>query len=328
MSRRHAVILAACLLVHSATAAFAMRAAEPAPLSSRVDNLDTRLAALSPAKPAAYLELGELVMQEAVVPDERRLARELLVLALTNATARPAAQTAPAPLSAEHAAIASSACLALAAIADDQPTARWLAAVGASLAPDAGLEATPQDAASSASRDPAALDLATLLGLVRSGDGRRAERLLARPGVAELLERFDKILIPGIGGGAQRVRRIIEMYPACTQCRNRRTFKDAAGVQVCPTCKGLPGPNLPDDELLNHLRAESLLLSGVQRSWAAQILADEGAPLRDLDPAEVAATLRVDPTKTIWRSNAWVDPSPPKPKPSTPQAATAPAQGS
>ncbi|MBY0262295.1 MAG: hypothetical protein K2Q20_08110, partial [Phycisphaerales bacterium] len=180
MSRRHAVILAASLLVHSATPAFAMRAAEPAPLSSRVDNLDTRLAALSPAKPAAYLELGELVMQEAVTPDERRLARELLVLALTTATARPTAQTAPAPLSAEHAAIASSACLALAAIADDQPTARWLAAVGASLAPDAGLEATPQDAASSASRDPAALDLATLLGLVRSGDGRRAERLLAR----------------------------------------------------------------------------------------------------------------------------------------------------
>lgn len=293
-------------------------AANAPPLSARVEALEGRLAALSPDKPADYLELGELVMQEAATPDDRRLARELLVLALTTATRPgPANPQRPSDVAAgtdaPRSGIASSACLALATLADDAPTARWLAAVGASLAPDTGLDASPQDAASAAARDPAALDLATLLGLVRTGDGRRAERLLARPGVSDLLERFDKVLVPGIGGGAQRVRRMIELYPACPQCRNRRSIKDAGGVQVCPTCKGLPGPNLPGDELVNHLRAESVLLSGVQRSWAAQILADEGAPLRDLDPAEVAATLRVDPAKTIWRNNAWTDPTPAKP---------------
>lgn len=317
-------VLAAIVGV-GATPAWAERQDDAPPprvstLASRVENLESRLVSLRPERPAAYLELGELVLQEASTAEDRRLARELLVLALSTATARREDPNA--------AGVASSACLALASAADDQPTARWLGAVGASLAPDASLDVSTQDAAAGAARDPAALDVANALGLARIGEGKRAERLLARPGAGELLERMDKVLQPGVGGGAQRVRRMIESYPWCPQCRNRRTFKDASGVQVCPTCKGLPGPNLPDEELINHLRAESVLLSGVQRSWAAQILADEGAPLRDLDPAEVAATLRVDPSKTVWKNGAWAAPAPARPKAEGAARAADPAKGS
>jgi hypothetical protein len=75
---------------------------------------------------------------------------------------------------------------------------------------------------------------------------------------------------------------------------------------LCDTCRGNPGPTITEEEMANHLRIEAVLLEGEQRSWAAQLVADAGAPLRDLDPAELAATYGVDPARPVWRGGEWV----------------------
>jgi hypothetical protein len=105
----------------------------------------------------------------------------------------------------------------------------------------------------------------------------------------------------------------------CSECKNRRFIKSQQGVRLCPTCGGKPGPKLSQQELLYQLRLESSLLHGVQRSWIAQTVVDGGAPLRDLDPDELAATYRIDPARTRWRNGAWESPptapsSPAKPE--------------
>jgi hypothetical protein len=273
------------------------------PVKDRIAGLETRLTALRPDTPEGYLLLGEEVMQEASTPDDRDLARHLLVVALTQWTLR---REASPPT------VGASACRALAAMTDDPEIKRWLLALGASLSPEPALEGATAAGAAPAS-DPNALQLATAMGLIRSGEGRKGERILERPGVAALLEDMDRIIQPGSGGGAARLRELARQYPWCPQCRNRRTVRSAEGVHVCPACDGVPGPKMDQQELIDHLRAESVLLSGVQRSWAAQMVADGGAPLRDLDAGEVASVLRVDASKTVWRDGRWVSPTPARP---------------
>ncbi|HMN39199.1 MAG TPA: hypothetical protein PKE29_00020 [Phycisphaerales bacterium] len=286
------------------------RGQEPAPrgtgLEARVAHLEARLSGLSPERPREYFELGEEVASEASDESDRRLARQLYVLAyeLSLRAARADSRLAP------------SVCLALAAIAGSDDERRWLGALAETVAPDGAVIGAPvaggmvaeagRMRASAASRDPAAFDLATMLGFVRIGEGRRAERLLARPGVRELLDRCDRLLMPGIGG-ASLVRKRIEDYPMCPQCHNRRYIKDAAGVHLCPTCQGTPGGPFSAMELVGHLRTESVLLSGQQRSWSGQITSDFGAPLRELDASELAATYKVDATRPLWRGGRWAE---------------------
>jgi len=285
-------------------------APEPAPqgdseagLSARA--IEERLAALDPAKPWGYLELGEDVAAQATTPQSRTLARTLFVLAYETARKAP-----PDPRGKTAGAdIRVSVCLALATLSGDESEQRWLRAIASSLGWNG-----PQSAAASAGQplaiDPAALDLASALGLIRIGEGRRAAKLLEKPEVSQLLDRTERLLSPaGLTGGASRIKRLMAEWPNCTECKNRRFVKTQDGVRLCPRCGGKPGPKLPQQELLYQLRLESSLLRGVQRSWVAQSVVDGGAPLRDLDPDELAATYRVEPSKTLWRNGVWVAPT-------------------
>jgi hypothetical protein len=266
--------------------------------SKRIAELPKRLEALSPAAPRAYLELGEEVASESADDVDRRLARQLYVLAfeLDRRSKFPDPQ------------LGGSVCLALAAVAESDDEKRWLTALAETLAPE-GTPDMRRIKSTTASRDPAAFDLATMLSFVRIGEGRRAAKILEKPGVSELLDKCDKLLQPGIGG-ASRVRERIAEWPICSECRNHRTIKDATGVHLCPSCHGTPGPILPAGELVGHIRTESVLLSGQQRSWAGQLIADGGATLRELDPSELAATYGVSAARPVWRLGVWVaDPS-------------------
>lgn len=291
-------VLLAMLLALSQTQGGGSQAA----LESRVRDLQPRLAGLRPTAPRAYFELGEEVLAEATGDADRRLARELFVLAmeLTRASSQP-----DPPLM-------RSALLALAADATGEEERRWLVAVADSSSADAFGEPA-RYRASAASRDPASFELATMFSYVRTGEGRRAVKMLEKPGVNELLEKCDKLLIPGVGGGATAVRKMIDDHQVCQRCRNRRSIKEGGQIIVCPICHGTPGPELGVMQLLAQLRTESVLLSGEARSWAAQLISDGGAPIRELDIAEVAGIYNVDPSKPIWKSGSWAaDPNAPK----------------
>lgn len=321
---RRSVVIAMVLSAGAACPALARQAEAPAPvagplgtLEGRVSNLSGRMAGLSPSRPVEYLELGEEVLSEATDASHKRIARELFVLALVLdrrplANASGSVEDAPAPLPvsfADQPSIGASACLALAFMSEGEDDRRWLTALAATLGSDPAVDLTPIRS-TAVSRDPAAFELATLLGWVRAGEGRRAARVLEKPGVAALLEKCDKLLIPVVGGGADRVRRAIDQYPICAQCRNRRSIKGPDGVTLCPMCQGKPGVQFSQREIVNQLKVESMLLSGVQRSWAGQIAADGGSALRDLDASEVALAFGVDPNKPLWRDGRWtVDPA-------------------
>lgn len=258
-----------------------------------------RLAALRPDNPLAYFELGEDVASAPVGIDDRDLARSLFVLAASLAADRkPDERTSPDWL-------ASSACTALVTLADNEPERRWLRALAGTLAPEESRTAV-QRAGEAASADSAAQDLAAALDSLRAGYGQRAAKLLERPGVDELLDRYEKLLSPdGRSGGAARLRALVARFGGCRECRNERVVRDRNGTRLCPTCGGRPGPKLDGDELVGQLRLESLLVNGIQRSWAAQTIADEGAPLRELDVLSLADAYRVDPAKPWWRDGRW-----------------------
>jgi hypothetical protein len=295
------------------TAASSPAPADTSPLALYRD----RLTALDPSQPLAYFELAEEIAAEVRTPEGRRLARHLYVLAILaprpTIPATPAAPTPSAP-----AWLSSSAALGLAALAENEHDRRWLSALAGTLAPvDTAVEHQPPP--DTATRDAAAVELATALGLIRAGDGRKAAKILDKPAVATLLGRYEGLLNSGgLGGGGDRIRSLAAKYPTCPECRNRRYIKNADGIKLCPTCQGRPGPKLSIEELLGQLRLESLLLNGIQRSWAAQTVADSGAPMRELDAAVLADVYAVDPTHAYWRAGIWIaDPSAPL-APSTP----------
>jgi hypothetical protein len=305
--------------------------AAPAPASQTAQPVDTELAAaltaLSPDAPRDYFLLAERVADLAAERSDdalRRLARHLAVLSyeLTRRAGAPADDTAR------------SVCLLLASIAPSPAEARWLRALAGTFDRDV-LGAVYEPPGTGPSRDEAALDAATVLGLARTGQGRRAQRLLDKPGVADLLQRHERILSPaGLGGELDRLRRTIADWPTCPQCRGKRVIVKLdnngrlAGVILCDTCAGLPGPATTLSELVRQLRLEAILLSGVQRSWSGQILIDAGAPLRELDPAELAPRLGIDPLKPLWRDGVWTAPpgAPAPAAPTPPAADPAPTQ--
>ena len=252
--------------------------------------------------------MGEAVGADAQDGPSRALCRTLYVLAYETSKK----QTDEMRRASGSADIRISVCLALAAVADSDSEQRWLRAIASSLG-STGLESGGSASTAGggvAPPDPAALELASALGLVRVGQGRAAARLLEKPEVSRLLDQTERLLSPGgLSGGAQRVRKLMGDWPNCPECKNRRFIKSQEGVRLCPTCGGKPGPKLVQQELLYQLRLEASLLHGVQRSWVAQTVVDGGAPLRDLDPEELAATYRVDPAKTLWRNGTWTSPT-------------------
>lgn len=285
----------------------------PAPnaMDLAIPDLSARLAALAPSDPASYFLLGEEVADVAVEETERALARRLYLIAfdLWRAAGDDRA--------------AASACIALTTVVATDRDRRWLRAVARSL--DSRHGAAPWETPSAIDVDPIiAYQAATALGAARSGDGVAARQLLSDPAVVLVLERFKGVLQPA--GGLTRVQRDANVWP-CPECRNKRVSRSRVpgdpSEMICASCRGDPGPRMRDEEIIAHLRLESLLLAGTHESWAAQVVSDDGAPLRDPTPDAVARTLGVDTRQSLFRDGAWVSPAPvPPTAESTPAPAT------
>ncbi|MFG0326830.1 MAG: hypothetical protein ACF8SC_06140 [Phycisphaerales bacterium JB037] len=271
------------------------------PDTPRSPEWSDRLRSLSPNDPEAYFLLGEEVAAAVTNPEDLELATRLFVLAfeLDRADGDPTW-------------ISPSACIALADLSRLQRERRWLLALASSLDPRYAQSDWHRADPVGESRE-SAFAAAEAVGLVRAGEGILARERLADPEVRALIERYEELLSPvGVGGWANRVQRDAELWP-CPECKNARITKLLSGPRadysVCPVCNGNPGPRLTREEFIAHLRFESVLLNGVQRNWSAQFAVDGGVPLRDPDVEELAPTLRVDPSLSIYRNGRWVEPS-------------------
>jgi hypothetical protein len=297
------------------------------PPSAMIDRFKSRLEALQPNNPESYYLLGEEVADQSTDPGARRLAEELYVLAYDLAAAHP---DRPG-----RAALQAGACVALADHVRIDRDRRWLIALARTLDPR---RVPPEWLArqAPATTDSAAYQVATVLGLVRSGDGGQARQLLQHPEVKAAFDAYDRLMVNiGIQGGASRIMREAERWP-CRECQNERIVMkgNPPVARLCSNCEGDPGSALTGAEFIAQLRFESLILQGAQRSWAAQVAADSGAPLTDPDAGGLAAAFDVDSTLVLWRNGHWVadpnaaprtKPAPPAKKPENPPAAPAPA---
>ena len=268
-----------------------------------VPRLSERLAALRPSSPREYFLLAEEVSQERHVRDARVLAERLYVLAYEldrSGVAGPG--------------IAPSACLGLAGLTPRAERRAWLRGVARLLQPAAGGDAAQARREGVAvippiGPDQASIDLATALGLVRAGEGRRAAVLLDRPGVRALLLAYEPVLSDGSPDAfSQRLDRWITQWPQCPTCSNRRVIQRNGEGRLCTQCEGQPGPKLGANDVLQQIRAESYLLRGVYASWAAQTLADRGEPLREPEPERLAEIYEINPRETVFEGGRWREP--------------------
>lgn len=257
----------------------------------------SRLEALTPERPREYLELAEEVADSSATAEARRLVVELYTLAfaidLNDGGDRR---------------LAASACKGLASVPGNGRYAAWLRALGARLSPDASPPASTRPS-SGGSSESLAYRVSLVLGYIRSGDGGLARQLLAKPEIAAAMETIDRLLAQlGVSTGAAGLAREAARWP-CPDCSNeriqRRPQTNPPSWRVCPLCGGLPGERLTNAELIGHLRAESFLLEGVQKSWAAQITTDQGAPLIDPIPENLPKVFGVDPARHFFRKDAW-----------------------
>jgi hypothetical protein len=267
----------------------------------------SRLEALSPSSPETYFLLGEEVADQANDSATRDLAKQLYVLAFDLSTDRPG-----------RASLQAACCVALADLVRADHDRRWLVALARTLdprrVPPEWLARQPP-----ATTDSAAYQVATLVGLVRTGQGGTARQLLERPEVKAALDSYDRLMNNmGVWNGAAGLIREAGRWP-CQECQNERIVKrgNPPEARLCPNCNGEPGPEMSGNQLIAQLRFESLILQGTQRSWAAQVAADGGAPLVDPEAGGLAAAFDVDPSLVLWRDGRWVaDPSmPARPKP-------------
>lgn len=288
-------LLAACLIFVAAIVSPAAGPPDPEVVASQP--LADRLLALNAGEPEAYYKLAEEVADKADDPGTRRLATRLYVLAYELDRQRGGVPT-----------LAASSCLGLIPVASAQRDRRWLSAVARLLDPrHASLRWLDQERPSEP--ESAFYKAATLLGHIRAGQGLAARQLLQDPQVAAVLERFDRTMVRlGVQGGVRGLEREASLWP-CPECNNERVVRRGNRGQesrLCSNCKGAPGPALDADAFTSHLRMESLLLQGSQRSWAAQLSVDGGAPLLDPDPDAVADTFNIDPTLVLYRDGRWI----------------------
>jgi hypothetical protein len=269
----------------------------PAPsLAPALHEFKDRLAALTPSNPQGYFLLAEEIADGAEDQERSALAQTLYALAFELYRAAGDNQRA------------ASCAIGLASTERLERSKRWLEAVAGALdrryaLPDWAVAAT------GSITDETALKAATVLGLARAGEGRDARKLYEQPGVADLMRRYERAMgSSGETGSLSRLQKYMDAWP-CKECGNARVVgrpgEKGSELRLCPTCKGNPGPRLSPDEYLAQLRFEAALLNGIQRSWAAQITVDQGAPLRDPDPAEVGATYGVDAARAFFRDGKW-----------------------
>lgn len=270
-------------------------------------DLPARLSALRPGNPDAYLRLGEDVAAAAQDNRGRELARTLFGLAFTLDRRRASATVFPS---------ATSAALALAELASTETDRKWYISLARSL--DRRLTSPAWTSRGQDQADSSTAYLAAVyVGLVRAGDSIKAQRVLAQPGVRELIHRYERLLSPvNDTGGLLALEQEMSRWP-CPECAGKRIVRKFQSIppqfRLCVVCGGTLGPTLRPEELAAQLRFEARLLSGTARSWAAQIISDGGTPLRDVDPDELPAALGIDPDASLWRGGRWVaEPPPPQ----------------
>jgi hypothetical protein len=266
-----------------------------------LDRFSASLEQLRPDDPGAYFKLGEEVADAADSPERVRLALELFTLAFILDEARSPGKRGE---------FAASCCLALSSTARAESDRRWLAALAVAIDPrrrPPGWLVGQREAASAQT----AFLAASALGSARTGDGRQVLLALDVPAVRSLLGTYDRLItdspykgtLAAIEGEASR-------WP-CRECSNQRIVRKSARAgdyKLCTTCNGRPGMKLSPEQWLAQIRLESLLLSGIHRSWAAQVASDLGEPLRDPDARDLPGVLGVDTTRTVWRVGGWTKP--------------------
>jgi len=266
-----------------------------------IPELERRLESLDPSHPEEYYLLGEEVASEASSPEHAALATRLYVLAFELDRVNGDGELG-APIA-----------LALADLSRLDRERRWLRSLAMLLDPRYSDWELRGEHAHAGLADSSGLAAAEALGLARAGHGHDAARVLDEPGVRALIERFETMLSPsGMPGGSQLIEKYTHEWP-CPICKNQRITLIGEGARrdhrLCPNCSGNPGPDLDAEQVIAHLRFESRLLNGIQRSWSAQIAADRGAPLRDPNPEELAASFGVDPKRSVYRSGRWTEPA-------------------
>jgi hypothetical protein len=260
--------------------------------------LSARIQALEPSRPEAYFLLAEEVAD--IADDAATVALVQSLYAMAFELYRAAGDNPRA----------ASCAMGLAGVERLERSRRWLQAVAGTLDRRYALPDWAVPATASIS-DEAALKAATVLGLARSGEGRDARRLYDQPAIADVLRRYERAIgNTGETGALSRLAKYMDQWP-CPQCGNQRFVMKLGDKgpepRLCPTCRGNPGPRMSEEEYLSQLRFEAALLNGIQRSWAAQITVDLGAPLRDPDPAEIGPIYGADTSRPYYRGGKWVE---------------------
>jgi hypothetical protein len=266
-----------------------------------LDPFRVALEALQPGDPEGYFKLGEEVADAADSPERVRVALELFTLAFVLDDARSGGKRGE---------FAASCCIALASIVRSESDQRWLTALAVAIDPrrqPPGWLLGQREAASAQT----AFLAASALGYARTGDGRQVLLALDVPAVRTLLGTYDRLItdspyrgtLAAIEGEASR-------WP-CRECSNQRITRKSSRAndyKLCSTCNGRPGMKLSPEQWLAQIRLESLLLTGIHRSWGAQVASDLGEPLRDPDARDLPGVLGVDTSRTVWRGTGWAKP--------------------
>jgi len=256
-----------------------------------------RLIALSPDRPMEYFELAEEISYEMPGATGRDLARHLLLVALE----LDRRSTHPIP-------VGRSVCLALADVATDSAERAWLLAMARSLTPagelapadHAGQPVHTADASNPTGATTSSAELAFALARFRAADPRPVRALLESGNALRILT--DAGMPPGAAAEllelvSSRLAELRKLRTPDSDGRVERYSLDGVPMyRLAPATHGHPGPVLTHDQTTLILGAEGLLLGASPDSWAADAAVTMGQPVRDINPASLAAYFKVDPT--------------------------------
>jgi hypothetical protein len=278
---------------------------QPAGDEIATPDVDRRLTALTPQQPMQYFELAEELAYEAQSAEATQLAVRLFMLT-AHLDERDGGDLQ----------LARSSCIAMAYLTGDAVLKRRLSALEAFYTEnddDAGLllrrgwlDTIPDDLLDAVD------DASEAISLYRLGEGRLAQRRLHQEKVVDLLKRYEIAI-----GGFEEFDAWCRSRGSCRECGNLRIVKPRSvtghepDAVLCPTCKGLPGPILADDEIDEMLQLEVAWRTGSFRSWSSQLAADGGRPVEVPDLQSLAHELDINLDLQVWRGGAWRIPGPP-----------------
>lgn len=266
---RHASVLAVGLaLICGESISLSARETQSNQFVPETDRWTARLENLHPDNPMGYFELGEEVADLAQNEREHELARRLFSLAGLLDTPR----------------LGRSACLALANIETEIHIKRRLLAMasllsgtGSGSGAGSGLLSREDEGGFSEST---ALSVTAAFSYYRRGLGSRALSQLRKPGAEEMLMSLGHLL----RGGSARF------------------------LEDCKLYNGRVKPTLTDFHLVKMLTIERAILSGLDRSWASELLLSQGRPLIEIESDRLDQVLGVDPSRCIYRGGRWIQP--------------------